>query len=364
MTKHPNLKVTRKSAAIAGAAAFLAAGGLVAAIGVSADGEPSVETATFTNVVTYTVPTVTETSPLQTVTVTQTVTTSPPPTTTAPPAGVTLQPGQSWDAAYEAAAPGDTIWLAAGNHGTQQIISTKGNRDGLATDVTFRPVAGAAVRVDDLDLYAPHITVRNLDIIGLSIDGYDNRNGGDILVEDSRVRSGDLTSAWNVTYRRVDFGPNREGVSSQYPWPQDALIVNNWPSGSAHRPKNLLIEDSRFHDVTEPTSDAHSDCLQFTAGENVVIRRTEFYRCEHADIMLAPDQGAVLNWRLEHSTLYPTISAFYTVNADHKGKDSSWWSGVQFYCNDSTIVADYPVVDNSQPIRRTAPTAEYVAGPC
>src|SRR5688572_14860664 len=54
----------------------------------------------------------------------------------------TVAPGQSWDAACEAAAPGDVIPLAAGSHPPQYVSCRK-----AAPVVTFRPVQGATVTV-------------------------------------------------------------------------------------------------------------------------------------------------------------------------------------------------------------------------
>jgi hypothetical protein len=54
----------------------------------------------------------------------------------------TVAPGQSWDAACEAAAPGDVIPLAAGTHPPQSVSCRK-----PAPGVTFRPVQGATVVV-------------------------------------------------------------------------------------------------------------------------------------------------------------------------------------------------------------------------
>jgi hypothetical protein len=239
---------------------------------------------------------------------------------------LTLQPGQSWDAAYEAAAFGDTILIAAGDHGQQTIISKRGDRNGIDDHITFQGIAGSKVRVGKLELYAAHITIRGIEVNGLSIEGSGDRHGGDILVENVSIRSGDLTSAWNVTYRDVEFGPNRDGHSVQYPWPQDALIVNAWPPWDGHHPRDILFDRVRFHDVAAPTSTAHSDCLQFTAGENVTIRNSSFVRCEHANVMLAPDQGPIRNVVIEGNFFARTISAHYSINASSKSKPPSQWN--------------------------------------
>jgi hypothetical protein len=53
------------------------------------------------------------------------------------PSAGTLQPGQSWQAAYDAAAPGAVLTVAAGNHGRPSLVGTK--------QVTFRGEEGTVV---------------------------------------------------------------------------------------------------------------------------------------------------------------------------------------------------------------------------
>ena len=239
---------------------------------------------------------------------------------------LTLQPGQSWDAAYEAAAFGDTILLAGGDHGHQTISSERGDRNAVNDHITFQGIVGVKVSLDDLDVYAAHITIRGIEVKGLSIEGSGDRHGGDVLIESVSIRSGDLTSARNVTYRDVEFGPNRDGASSRYPWPQDGLIVNAWPPWDGRHPRDILFDRVRFHDVTAPISNAHSDCLQLTAGEDVTIRNSSFVRCEHANVMLAPDQGPIRNVVIEGNFFARTISAHYSINATSKSKPPSQWN--------------------------------------
>ena len=64
---------------------------------------------------------------------------SPPPPPRPPPvAGATIQPGQSWQSAYNAAAANSSLNVAAGNHGEQRLSGNK--------KVTFVGANGAILR--------------------------------------------------------------------------------------------------------------------------------------------------------------------------------------------------------------------------
>lgn len=155
--------------------------GVFAAAYESAEGGPVARCTTVVS----TIGTITETV-ISTVTETVTATTATTATTgttttTPPPATGTIAPGQSWQAAYDAAAPDATLRVLAGNHGSPTVTGTK--------HVTFLGDEGAIVSkmpgdcpctFDNIDVdtgsthgqfngaepRVPGITFRNVNITG------------------------------------------------------------------------------------------------------------------------------------------------------------------------------------------------------
>jgi chitodextrinase len=72
---------------------------------------------------------------------------------TPPPSG-TILPGQSWQAAYDAAASGSTLTVAAGNHGSPSLVGSK--------TITFLGENGAVV--SKMPSNAVNVTYNNIDI--------------------------------------------------------------------------------------------------------------------------------------------------------------------------------------------------------
>src|SRR5688572_4520351 len=72
-------------------------------------------------------------------------------------AQVVLQPGQSIDAACDAAAPGDTIQLAAGSWPSQSLSCFK-----AAPGVVIMPAPGANAELARLSITGSHLTVRGV----------------------------------------------------------------------------------------------------------------------------------------------------------------------------------------------------------
>jgi hypothetical protein len=82
--------------------------------------------------------------------------TPPPPPPPPPPTGVTIQTGQSWQAAYNAAPAGSVLNVAVGNHGEQVLSGSKA--------MTFLGQDGA--RLESLANDASSVTLDNVNIDG------------------------------------------------------------------------------------------------------------------------------------------------------------------------------------------------------
>lgn len=270
-----------KRALIAVIGAVLMAAGVSA--GLAAHGEETVATETFTNVVTYTIPTITETSPPPPPeTVTVTVTTSPPTTTAPPPTTTAPPPASGYPDASNTGVVNEAALRPQPNPGQVTYI----RKDGLVVE---NVVFDRAVIVA-----ANNVTFRNCRW-KFSSDYYMLRVEGDysgIVVEDSEfdgLGSASINAAvagpgW--TLRRVDI----QGV-------QDGAKLS----------RNTNVYDSWIHNLWTTSPDPHYDALQNIGGLNNVIKHNTLDagvgEGRNAAIMLREYYGKVDNILVEDNRL-------------------------------------------------------------
>jgi hypothetical protein len=229
------------------------------------------------------------------------------------------RPCRSFYRAYRVARLGQVVIVRGGTYG-QQVLEGDGAKArslARAPDVVFRPAPGARVTVKDLEIRVPHARFHKMRIVKWEAD-YDVRDpqgyaAGDLTFRGIRTHHFSLTSVRNVRVIGGSVGPNRGAPSSSGRWPQDGMNINAWPE-DRRPPMNILIKGVRIHDVREPNSSAHSDCIQVTAGINVSIVRNRIWNCEHAGLMIKGDQGPIRGFRIENNYLGRTLSGFYSIN--------------------------------------------------
>jgi chitodextrinase len=226
-------------------------------------------------------------------------------------------PCKSFDRAYQKAQLGDVVQLAGGTYPNQLLhaANAKAPETALADLVMFRPAPGAAVKVGNLDIRVPHIEFRDMEIAKFKARYYvldpDLYASGDLTFRNVKTHHFSLNSVQHVRVVNVDVGPNRNPENGD--WPQDGIFVGTYPQ-DARDVTDILFDDVYVHDVTEPTSDAHSDCVQFTAGIDVIIRNSRFEDCEHADLMIKADQGPIDGFLIENNFFDRTLSAHFAIN--------------------------------------------------
>jgi hypothetical protein len=201
----------------------------------------------------------------------------------ASPPRVVVRPGQSWNAAYQAASCGQVLRLAAGTHPTQSIAENP-TLNRCSRPVTFQPVAGAAVTVKSsvtlgssngaYQTNAPsNLVLRGFSYIGsISIWGdarkilVDHVNGGGITIQ----------GVTGVTVRRSDFGP----CNSSPPGQCSRVFILDARGISGETPtKNVLFEDNAVHDFVINSAGDHWECMFTNGGTNVTIRGNRFWNC-------------------------------------------------------------------------------------
>jgi hypothetical protein len=192
----------------------------------------------------------------------------------------TVAPGQSWDAACEAAAPGDVIPLAAGTHPPQSVSCRKS-----APGVTFRPVQGATVvvgssgRTDNcLSLSgSTYVTVESVRTTTYTAGGKPGQCGVSVGRGDTHhvtlrnVDGGHIFVAANdVQILGGDYGPTAD---------VDGRVSDRTCSATngSCPVKNLLIDGAYFHDHRRVSD--HMQCISYDSGVNSTIRNSRFYNC-------------------------------------------------------------------------------------
>ena len=190
------------------------------------------------------------------------------PSATAAAGGATIQPGQSWQTAYNAAAPTSTLNVAAGNHGSQNISGSK--------NVTFLGADGAVL--DKLDNKAANVTLDNIDIDG---------NGRNVPI---LYNPGDNNTYKNLEIRDVT----------------DVQMVTN--TGRFANFTNVSFRDAVMTTAGE-NAGVHMECL-WSSGPNLIIRNSVFRDCSVMDLFLTRGdwygQGNDCCVTLENNIFFPS----------------------------------------------------------
>jgi Right handed beta helix region len=200
---------------------------------------------------------------------------------------------RSFDRAYQVAALGDTVEVAAGRYESQPIFEVEGRTDEKdRPDVTFRPAQGAAVTLECWDdgsnclaVEAHHVTVEGMRMADLKPLGGLARQGGVCICRGS----------YDVTFRSVDAGylyiaGDRASVLGGDFGPITEF-VSKIEYGDDGPPRDVLIDGAHFHD--HRAHESHSECIAAYSGENVTIRNSTFDNCEPFGIFLSPSAGEV-----------------------------------------------------------------------
>jgi hypothetical protein len=203
----------------------------------------------------------------------------------------TLQPGSSWDAAYDAAACGAVIELAAGTWPAQTLTGAKcaGN------PVVFREVSGARVVVTSLSFDpADNVTVEGVETAFASVGNVVNQRGvwvgpGSDNVKLVNVDAGSVDSwfATNLTVLGGDYGPCfvEDGVQNVCGNNKQDVLTGG------------LFDGVRFHDLNYGPNGAgaHWECMYLNGVHNFTLRSSYFKGCAIFDVFMTisgPDAGA------------------------------------------------------------------------
>jgi chitodextrinase len=203
----------------------------------------------------------------------------PPAPQPPPPPGpsAVLQPGQSWDAAYDAAACGDVILLSSGVWPGQQLTGPKA----CAPDkpVVFQEAAGATATINGRLIFGvpgtPARAATDVKVVGAAAaSGASSFEGSDSITL-THFDGGSLywRNTTNTLIEDSDFGPcqSRSGANN---CGGSQVKFEEGVDGMVFR-RNVI------HDFTLVAgSGDHFECLFLAGGRSVIISGNRFYNCQ------------------------------------------------------------------------------------
>jgi Recombinase len=216
--------------------------------------------------------------------------------------GRASRPCLTFDRAYRLAYCGDTVQIAAGRYGAQNLHEVA-SRSSCLRNVVFRPAAGASVSVksiafgDDIGSTnaADRITLKNfavrkrVDLWGdVNNVRLENINGGAFYIQ----------GANEVLIKGGDWGPCDSSGPSECR--TQSFITED--SRSSEQTQNVTIDGATFHDYVITGAGDHFECLFTTGGSNVTIRNSRFNNCRtYAIATGARDWAHYDNWVIENN---------------------------------------------------------------
>ena len=213
-------------------------------------------------------------------------------------------PCASLGRAYQVASPGEVVEAAGGAYGNQRIDAQASKTS--PTDVYFRPAPSAGVSVSYIEVYGSHVEIRSLTTRGW----YVRPGANDVTLRDVTSVGGGtfITSANDVNILGGTIA-NADSV--------DGLQVKMSAVDPHVEPTNLLIDGLFIHDVTrvaEPS--AHTECIQFTAGRNVVIRNSWFTDCSTQGVFFKEGLGGEIDNVLVENSWFGKLIGYNTLIFD------------------------------------------------
>jgi hypothetical protein len=172
-------------------------------------------------------------------------------------------PCASFDRAYHAARPGWTVRIEAGRFGLQTLTPDATKLS--PADVVFRPATGASPIVAGIEVRAKHLEFRDLHLAQWWSTQVE---AADVTFRNVVARGFIVSSSRRVRVLGGSYGPAVDGKPQVAAWP-DTI-----------EPRDILIDGVSFHDYTRSKSSVHTECLQFGAGRDLILRNSRFWHCD------------------------------------------------------------------------------------
>lgn len=212
-------------------------------------------------------------------------------------------PCKTLSAAIAATEPSATIEVAAGRYPAQEVKGLVFGRP-----VVVRPAPGAKVSMGKLSLH-----VKGLELRDLTLDGwYAYADAGNLTLRDVRAGWFFVDSASRISILGGSVGP-ADSIDPQ---------IRAADTDGAAVPRDILIDGVTFHDFTNRIHpDAHIECLQFGAGDHVVVRNSRFLNCAEHSIFVGSWGGTatVKDFTFEDNHFGRVPKGFYSLRVGTGG---------------------------------------------
>jgi hypothetical protein len=195
------------------------------------------------------------------------------------------------NAAYQAAANGDTILIRGGSYG-RQVVAQK--TLAAAPGIRFATVRGETVAFSTLEIKGSFVRISGpFRTQRLEVDGAGNSAPNapveDVLVDTFEVDGqnvdgevvGYLRGAERVTWRNGRIHHNKN---------MSLVLADQEPSAGGLA--NIAFDRMTFHDaLLDAGSSAHTECLYAQGINNLRITNSHFYRCAVMDVFITRRPG-------------------------------------------------------------------------
>ena len=201
-------------------------------------------------------------------------------------------PCGSFDAAYEAAQPGDVVELAPGIYPSQTISQQGTSTKAAGPNIVFRPASSAPVTLGSVNVWASNVTLEGLKVTDVTVRPEDTPNRPTrvtgVTLRNMDARNFDIFSATNVQVLGGDYGP-ASACGGPYGGSNNRIRSN-----SGVNPSNIVIDGVAIHDVQSyDLGPCHIEGLAIFAGTNVTVRNSRFYGNSVYDIFLQANAGPI-----------------------------------------------------------------------
>jgi hypothetical protein len=192
----------------------------------------------------------------------------------------------TFDAAYQAAASGDTVRVLGGTYADGKI--NRNERIG-EPGVTFRPADEEAriavtggLSTGDVNAPAPGADWFTFDMDGqLETEQVAIQLADDVTYDGIVTKGGGsyVSAAVNPTLRNMDMCCTPNGTK--------LLTVDVFRGDTV----NFVLEDSVLHDQTQTNDGDHFECLYLNGTQGITLRRNVFYGCKSTGNLLITRSG-------------------------------------------------------------------------
>jgi hypothetical protein len=181
---------------------------------------------------------------------------------------------RTFNRAYRAATPGDSVQIGAGMY-PAQTIAFDPTKAAAKQDVVFSPTAGANVSVGYLTVNGTHLVLSALTVNGWKIGTTADHV---TMLGDTSTREITTAGAHNVLVKGGEvYSPSSVTTDSQISAYGPAI------------PTNVTYDGVWFHDFVDvgPGKLHHIECLQVGAGVNLTIKNSRFGpNCDTHDLFI------------------------------------------------------------------------------